>query len=213
MINGFNSVLTIFLMIAIGFWFTKKGVFTRDTSKLFSKIVINIALPLMIIVNLPARFTKDKLLASANGIVVAFLSIISVYLIALIFVKVFKIKEELSGSFIVMFTFSNTIFIGLPINISLYGESAAPYVFLYYLGNTTLFLTLGIYYISKHGKNKDYQMTTFDKIKRVFSPPFIGFLIGLLLIFTGIQLPKFMTDSFTYVGKLTIPLSMFLSVY
>lgn len=208
MINGLNSVLTIFIMISIGFYFTRKGIFDKTTSKLFSKIVINISLPLMIIVSLPSRFTKGKLLSSLSGIAVAFISILTIYVVALLIVRIFKIEEDLRGSFIVMFTFSNTIFIGLPINISLYGESAAPYVFLYYLANTSLFLSLGIYYIRKHG-HTDFQMTILDKIKRVFSPPFIGFLLGLLLIFTGIRLPKFMVDAFTYVGKLTIPLSMF----
>lgn len=209
MLNGLNSVLTIFIMIGTGLILTKKGVFSKDTSKLFSKLVVNISLPLMMIVNIPMRFTKEKLFESLNGIIVAFLSILIAYVIAVVTAHVFKIDEDKKGIFYVMFAFSNSIFIGLPVNLSLFGEDSATYVFLFYLANTSLFWTLGVYYIRKSGSNVSKSFSKLDSLRKIFSPPFIGFLIGILLVLFEIDLPGFISNSFRYIGNLTTPLSMF----
>lgn len=209
MLNGLNSVLTIFIMIGTGLILTKKGIFNQDTSKLFSKLVINISLPLMMIVNIPMRFTKEKLFESLNGIIVAFLSILIAYAIAVITARVFKIDENKKGIFYVMFAFSNSIFIGLPVNLSLFGEDSATYVFLFYLANTSLFWTLGVHYIRKSGSNVNKSFSKLDSLKKIFSPPFIGFLIGIILVLLEIDLPEFISSSFRYIGNLTTPLSMF----
>ncbi|SKC41830.1 AEC family transporter [Maledivibacter halophilus] len=209
MFNGLNSVLTIFIMIGTGFILTKKGVFNTDTSKLFSKIVVNISLPLMMIINIPMRFSKEKLFESLNGIIVAFLSILIAYIIAVITANIFRIDNNKKGIFYVMFAFSNSIFIGLPVNISLFGEDSAIYVFLFYLANTCLFWTLGIYYIKKSGSNAKKSFSKLDSLRKIFSPPFLGFLIGIILVLLEIELPGFMVNSFRYIGNLTTPLSMF----
>lgn len=209
MFNGLNSVLSIFIMIGIGFLLAKKGFFTKDTSKLFSKLVIKISLPLMMIVSIPMRFSKEKLLSSANGIIVAFLSIILTYIIGVIIAYIFKIDKDKRGIFYVMFSFANSIFIGLPINISLFGEESASYVFLFYLANTSLFWTLGIFSIQKNSSHDNKKFSPLESIKKIFSPPFISFLIGLALVLLEIKLPAFMVSSFRYIGNLTTPLSMF----
>lgn len=209
MLNGLNSVLTIFIMIGTGFILAKKGFFTKETSKLFSKLVVKISLPLMMIVSIPMRFSREKLLNSANGIIVAFLSIILTYIIAIIIAHIFKIDKDKRGVFYVMFAFANSIFIGLPINISLFGEESATYVFLFYLANTSLFWTLGVYNIQRHSCDENKKFSKLDSIKKIFSPPFISFIIGLSLVLLDIKLPPFIVSSFKYIGNLTTPLSMF----
>lgn len=209
MLNGLNSVLTIFIMIGTGLILTKKGFFNKDTSRLFSKLVVNVSLPLMMIINIPMRFSKEKLFSSLNGIIVAFLSILITYLIAVIIARIFKIDDDKKGIFYVMFAFSNSIFIGLPVNLSLFGEDSATYVFLFYLANTSLFWTLGVYNIRKSGSNVDKAFSKLDSLRKIFSPPFIGFIVGIMLVLLDIQLPNFIVNSFRYIGNVTTPLSMF----
>jgi predicted permease len=196
-------------MIGIGFMLTEKGFFNEDTSKLFSKLVVKVSLPLMMIVNIPMRFSKEKLLDSLNGIIVAFLSILIIYFVAVIIAHTFKIDDDKKGIFYVMFTFSNSIFIGLPINISLFGEDSATYVFLFYIANTSLFWTLGTYNIRKSGSNQAKKISAIDSLKKILSPPLIGFLIGIILVLLDINLPEFIVNSFRYIGNITTALSMF----
>lgn len=209
MLNSFNSVLTIFIMIGIGFILTKKGFFDKKTSKLFSKLVINVSLPLMMVVNIPMRFSKEELFNSLNGIIVAFVSIITTYVIAVLISKILKIDEEKRGIFCTMITFSNAIFIGLPVNVSLFGEASATYVFLFYIANTSLFWTLGVNSIRSGNSNSTKRFSGIESIKKIFAPPFIGFIIGIMLVLLEIKLPVFIINSFRYIGNLTTPLSMF----
>ena len=209
MLNSFNSILTIFIMIGVGFILTKKGFFNKETSKLFSKMVINVSLPLMMIVNIPMRFSKEKLFNSLNGITVAFISIIATYLIALLLSKILKIDKSKRGIFCTMITFSNAIFIGLPVNTALFGEESATYVFLFYIANTSLFWTLGVKSIRSCNSNKCNDFSGIKSIKKIFSPPLIGFIIGITLVLMEIKLPVFIENSFRYIGNLTTPLSMF----
>jgi predicted permease len=196
-------------MIGIGYILTKKGLFNQQTGKLFSKLILNITLPLMMIVNIPMRFSRESLFNSLNGIIVAFLSIIIIYGIAIIISYIFKIEEDKRGIFCIMFTFGNSIFIGLPINISLFGEGSTMYVFLYYFAHTTLFWTLGVYNIKKNTQEDKKKNLKLKSLKKIFSPPFIGFIIGIIIMLMNIDLPGFIEDSFRYIGSITTPLSMF----
>ncbi|WP_432663795.1 AEC family transporter [Wukongibacter baidiensis] len=209
MLNGLNSVLTIFIMIGTGFILAKKGFFTKGTSKLFSQLVIKVSLPLMMVVSIPMRFSKEKLIGSASGILVAFSSIIITYILAIIIARIFRVEKSKRGVFYAMFAFSNSIFIGLPINVSLFGEESATYVFLFYLANTSLFWTLAVYNIRKTSSEVDKKFSKMESIKKIFSPPLISFIVGLTLVFLEIQLPSFIVSSFRYIGNLTTPLSMF----
>lgn len=45
-------------------------------------------------------------------------------------------------------------------------------------------------------------------VQKIFSPPLLGFIGGVLLVVFKIHLPKFISQTCTYLGSLTIPLSM-----
>ena len=53
-----------------------------------------------------------------------------------------------------MCAFSNSVFIGLPMNTGLFGDEAVPYVMAFYVVNTTLFWTIGNFVISKSGESE-----------------------------------------------------------
>jgi predicted permease len=93
-------------------------------------------------------------------------------------------------------------------NISLYGEESTPFVFLYYIANTLIFWTVGVYNIKKHSFTQGSD-GILHAIKKIFSPPLIGFILGVLLIALKIRLPEFLDRSFNYIGQLSTPLSMF----
>ena len=65
-----------------------------------------------------------------------------------------------------MFTCSNTIFIGLPINMAIFGSRAVPYVLIYYIANTTFFWTWGVYKISQDSQT----FAGLDDIPKKFGP-------------------------------------------
>jgi hypothetical protein len=207
MIAAIQSIVSIFAMIFIGVLLAKKKIFNDESSSLFSKLVINLSLPLLIMKNIVEKFTKQSLIESGSGLLVSFIAIFLSYIIGMIIFKIINKEGKGNSIYTMMFTFSNTIFIGLPVCISVLGEDSIPYALLYDFANSMIFWTLGIYKINEelsttnqgsNGKNK------------VLSPPLLSFIFSLTLVALNIKLPKFILDICGYIGNITTPLSMFI---
>lgn len=208
LLNAFGSIFSIIIMIAIGYLLTKIGWIDKKGAQLFSKLVVNVSLPALMINNLMNNFDREKLLSLGKGLIVPFISIALAYFIGKLTIKLLKISPNRRGTFQSMFFVSNTIFIGLPVNLALFGNESVPYVLLYYIANTTFFWTIGVFEIGQDGKVESQKLLSKATIKRIFSPPLMGFIVALLLIILSIPLPSFINDTCRYLGNLTTPLSM-----
>ena len=211
MIAAIQSIVSIFAMIFIGVLLAKKKIFNDESSSLFSKLVINLSLPLLIMKNIVEKFTKQSLIESGSGLLVSFIAIFLSYIIGMIIFKIINKEGKGNSIYTMMFTFSNTIFIGLPVCISVLGEGSIPYALLYDFANSMIFWTLAIYKINEelsatnqnnNGKN--------NILSKVLSPPLLSFIFSLILVVLNIRLPKFILDICGYIGNITTPLSMFI---
>lgn len=214
-LNSIQSVLTILSMIALGYILTQKGWFDDKISNLFSKLITTISLPALMISNLMTTFDKKTLTQLGSGVLIPYAIILISFAVGFLIYKPLGISKKQRGVFTTLLAFSNTIFIGLPVNQSLFGDKAVPYVLLYYIANTSLFWTIGVYEIrsdanrTKGIESKDGSSRfTFDAVKKVFSPALGGFALGIILILLGIKLPRFVMDTCKYIGGLTTPISM-----
>ena len=208
--HGLQGIFEILFMIGIGFVLSKKGWFGPDTSAILTRLIMKVALPLFMICQLERDFTHDSLLRIAPDLALPFLSILLAYVVGRAAAAALHIRRERQGIFITCFFVANTIFIGLPVNLALFGTQSVPSVMLYYMANTTMFWTLGIYHIVNDSTGGQGNMPLFSlqTVKKVFSPPLVAFLIGLALIMADIKLPEFLHVSFQYVGNLATPLSL-----
>lgn len=209
-LHGLEGIFEVLFIIAIGVVLTKKGWFGSDMSAVFSKLVMKVSLPLYMLCQMEKDFTHDSLIRIAPDLILPFASIFLAYIVGRIAVKVLHIRRERQGVFVTCFFIANTIFIGLPVNLALFGTQSVPSVMLYYMANTTMFWTLGIYHIVNDSQGGKGNMPLFSAqtIKKVFSPPLMGFLIGLALVLANIKLPDFLLTSFQYVGNMATPMSL-----
>lgn len=208
LLNAVQGVLTIVIMISIGYVLTEKKWFNEEISRVFAKLVTNVALPALMISDLMGSFTRDKLESLSKGLMAPFLSIAVCYVISVLVSKILKVQKSREGTFQSMFFNSNTIFIGLPVNLALFGNKSMPYVLLYYIANTVFFWTLGVYCISKDTPGEHGSILSKATIKRIISPPLLGFITAVILILLKIELPPFIMNTCKYLGSLTTPLSM-----
>ncbi len=207
--HSIESILTIVIMFMAGYFMTRVGWLDPKASGIISKIVMNLALPCYMIYNLTSAFTRSQFESMSKGLIVPFISIFLCYLLSLAASRFFQVKPGRIGVFRCAFFTSNTIFIGLPINLELFGPECVPYVLLYYMANTVFFWTFGAYEISKDGMGEEKRpIFSKDMFKRIMSLPLLGFLIGLTLVMLDIKLPSFILSSLKYMGQLTTPLSM-----
>lgn len=207
--HGLQGIFAILFMIGIGFVLARNHWFSPDTSAILTRLIMKIALPLFMLCQLEKDFTHDSLLQIAPDLLLPFLSIIMAYGIGRVAAVALRIRKERQGIFITCFFIANTIFIGLPVNLALFGTQSVPSVMLYYMVNTTLFWTLGVYHIvNDSAGGRHMPLFSLQTIKKVFSPPLIAFLLGLVLIMADVKLPTFLLSSFQYVGNLATPLSL-----
>lgn len=207
-INALQSVLTLVVIITAGYILTRKGWFNEDISKLFSKMIVYVSLPALIIFNLLSSFDKKSIMEMGIGFLVPFVIISASYVLGAVVARLIRVEESKRGIFQAMFVFSNAIFSGLPINVALFGEKSVPFVTIYYIANTTMFWILGVYGMHRDGAGRHEPIFSKETLKKIISPSLIAFAFALLLIFMEVKLPRFLMDSCKYVGNLTTPISM-----
>lgn len=206
-LHGISGVLIILVMIAVGYVLTKRNWFDPKSARLLTRLVTQIALPAYMIVTITQKFSAKELLQIIPDLRFPVISMIILMIIAMILVQVFQIKRSRRGLFTSMFFNSNTVFVGLPINQALFGDKAIPYILIYYMANTTIFWTLGVYLIQKDG-HLNVKFDLKQTLAKIFSPPLLGFIIGVVLVLTHVEVPTFLNQDLQYIGNLTIPLSM-----
>ena len=199
-LTSISGILVILGMILVGFVMGEKGWFDDKSRGLIAKLVTQIALPCYMLYTITQRFTAADLLKMLPELRFPTLSMVILLGIATAVARIFAVKKERRGLFISMFFNSNTIFVGLPINQALFGDASIPYVLIYYMCNTTFFWTLGTYLIQRDGEG-DAEFDLRTSLKKIFSPPLMGFMLGLLIVILHIKLPSFLARDLQYLGS------------
>ncbi|MCI1986962.1 MAG: AEC family transporter [Lactobacillus sp.] len=207
-LSSIFGVFEILILIAIGYGLTAAGWFDDRSSRLIAKVVTQIALPAYMIVTITGKFTAHQLLTLLPDLRFPVLSMAILFGLSFGVCRALAVPKGRRGLFKSMFFNSNTVFIGLPVNMALFGPKSLPYVLVYYMANTTIFWTIGVYLIQADGP-KPAHLDFKQVLGKVFSPPLLGFIVGVIFVLLHIQLPDFLMSDLTYVGDLTIPGSMF----
>ena len=209
-LHAIEGVITLLLMGLAGWFMAYKGWIDKNNRALLPKLVNYISLPLFFIYSLTTTFSKDQLEHLISGAAIPFLSMIICYLLSIVFLHVLNIRHGHRGTFSASFTNSNSIFVGVPVTIALFGEQALPYALLFFFANTTFFWTIGNASIQSDANRsaswRDYM--TITTLKKVLSPPICGFILSVILILCDIKLPPFIMDTAKYLGNMTTPVAL-----
>ena len=152
--------------------------------------------------------TLDKLISLSGGLLYTFVAFKLGYIVAYIAVRLFKVRPGRRGTMINTFVNANTIFIGLPLNVALFGDQALPYFLIYYITNTISTWTWGVYLMTSDSKSGQSKETSKFDWKKLLPAPLVGFLVALLFLILRISIPDFATNTLTYVGNIVTPLSL-----
>lgn len=202
--SGIDAIVTLFIVMGIGFAMKKAAISSKAAEDFITKLLQRIAIPALMLYNVTTQFSESFLRQYYPAIVVSFLTMMASIIAGLLIAKVFRISEGNQGVFTNMFAFSNTIFIGVPVISGIFGEKGIPYLMLYYLMNTFLFWTIGMYLM---GGDKGARLFSVSSLKKIFNPAIIAFLLGLALMYTKTALPGSIMGSLRYLSQLVTPLS------
>ncbi|WP_422446891.1 AEC family transporter [Thermoanaerobacterium sp. DL9XJH110] len=221
--NGLlESIATIIILTGIGFLAAKLGIIKQNDTKALSNLIFYITSPALILSNVTGYFTRDTVLSSLAvpqfAVLMTLLSLIAAYAVG----KIIKIEDQTQiDVFYLTVSFCNTVFIGLPIVTSIYGESAAGFVFFYDLGSGMVLWTLGMKLACKGCCTGEYEksqeagnslkgclFTLGRFLKNLINPPLVALTVAVFMVMLEIPLPGIISRTAKTVGDITIPLSM-----
>ena len=209
--NAIESVFVIFLLIGAGIFVAWRKWVSRDVAGVLSKIVINIAVPGTLVYGLAANFTRQQLLASWLPLLVIFTVMPISFYIGKLFARICKVEKGRRGTFAVLFSLSNSVFIGFPVAQALFGAPGMPFAVFYYLGNTVVFWTVGYLSIRRDADvlgGRESRVTAADMVRKLLTPPVIATVLMIALILADAILPPFVLKTAEYMGGMTTPLSL-----
>ncbi|GHV51465.1 malate transporter [Deltaproteobacteria bacterium] len=207
-VSACSAVMTVFCVGLIGFLLKRKGLVGDEVVKALPPFLTTLVIPPYLVRSITTTFAHDQLLSLLSNSVIPLVSIFFTFLIAFLAAWVCAIRKGRRGTFITAFSTSNSMNIGLPIGLALYGEAAVPYVLLYFFANVVSFWTFGNYMLSRDGEEPPTGIFNLQALRRIFSPPFLGVICGIFLVVCDWQLPVFLDKTFKYFGDMIVGIAL-----
>lgn len=198
---------------------------------------MSVILPAGVFVSVLHHLHMSDLWDLRYGMLVVMLTYVIAYIVAFIMMKLLKVPKGRRGIFINMVVNDNCLFIGLPVQIALFGPEALPYFLLYYIGNTISVWLVGVFLIEldplpnldngqgeslvNRLENKEEQGGSKGNVansgkaqkpkfdwKKLLPPPLLGFFTALIFLFFEIPLAPILHNTLNYLGDMVTPLSL-----
>lgn len=202
-----KSIMPIIILILIGYLIHQKKRIDDGFNTNVSYLVMNIALPASVFISVTKNLTVAELKTLALPLLIGAAAFVVNYVFAFFLMKVTKIPKGRRGIFVNTIVNANTIFIGMPLNEALFGDAAVKYFLVYYVLNTISTWTIGSILIANDSKADSLSRRKIN-LKKILSPPIIGFIIAIAILLSGITIPAMIMATFTYLGNLVTPLSL-----
>ncbi|MDR0671005.1 MAG: AEC family transporter [Oscillospiraceae bacterium] len=204
--RALQGVLMILVLVGTGVLMARLGYLTEELEASLSRLTIHFSVPALLFGSTVTHISKDFLRQAGWLLLIPLICMLLGYGLGFALRVLCRVPRGDTGVFLAMFALSNSLFIGLPVALEIFGESAMPYIVAYFPFNTTIFWTLGNLGIAVDGGQRPASWRA--TVRQILSPPFLGFLAGFVAALTGLTLPPFLTQSLTYLGNLTVPVTL-----
>lgn len=198
-----DSVLSLFIMILVGVYGSKRNIITQKINKGLTDILIQIALPFMIVTSFIFTYDDNIKFNVLNTFYYSFIAYIIVTVISSLLL--FPVRNDKKTILHFANVFTNTGYVGFPILNSLYGAEGVIYGSIFNMFFVIFVWTYGLMlfkgYLRKEELNKEIK-------KMLLNPSIIAVFIGIMIMIFDIQLPNFLSSSIKGIGNITGPLSM-----
>lgn len=201
----FNSVASLFIMIMVGYYGSRKKIITAEVNKGLTDILIKIALPFMIVSSF--MFTYDDTIKS-NVLKTFYLSLGAyIVMFAVSFIMLLPVKNDKKTVLHFGNVFVNTGYVGFPVLNSIFGFEGIVYGSIFNLFFVIFLWTYGIM-LYKGKLEKGYIKN--EIIALMFNPSIIAVLIGIIIMVFEIKINGALLSSIKSIGNITGPISMFI---
>ena len=196
------TILSIILMIALGYVLKRINFISENQINPLNKIVINILLPCMIF---SALYSSDLSLIPKLGILpfVILASSFITGLISFIILKKFGYDDKKLWSVLVTVMIANTAFMGYPVNLGIFGHDGLLRAIFCDIATMVIFLILSFILVLKFGG------TAKKALKKIlFFPPLWGIVLGFIFNLFAIPIGPVLDKTINYLADGTVPIIM-----
>lgn len=198
-----NSVLSLFIMILVGVYSSKRQIITPAINKGLTDILIQVALPFMILTSFIFTYnetTKSNILKTFVYSPIAYIIVIVISYLLLL-----PVKDDKKTILHFANVFTNTGYVGFPILYSIYGPEGVIYGSIFNMFFVIFLWTYGIILFEGNFQKNEFKKEIY---KILLNPSIIAVFIGLIIMISGFQLPQALLSSMNSIGSMTGPLSM-----
>lgn len=197
-----NQVVVLFLLMAVGYILTKKGVIDKKGSDQMTTLLSYVVLPCAILYSFQMEFKSSMLRNFLIMCVITFgVHVFNILASTLIFNKKFKPDDQKRSVLRFSGTYSNSGFMGFPLLESLAGSNGLFYGSAYNSIYGLFIWTHGYWLYSGKPDKKSI-------LKAMLNPNILASIIGLLLYCFSIRLPGPIYLSVKSIAQLNTALSM-----
>lgn len=196
-----NPVGILFLLMAIGFLLGKLRWLNDESSAHINQIVVQISLPCMVVKSLQIPFTTQLASALLWGGAVFLLQSAGMILLAQATLR--KTSGPVQTPLRFSIVYSNSMFMGLSLLISVMGDEAAIYGAPMLLVTQAFLWTHGVYIMGGSVSSK----------KLFLNPGVLSILIGVMLFLLEIRLPTMVYTTLEHMSNINTPLIMIIVGY
>lgn len=198
-----SNLILLFVCLIIGIVLKKSKIIPDNFHTSLNAFVINISLSAF------SLYYISKIELNSSVIYPVLVVWIGIFAAILFFAglgKIFGWKSSLIGALIMCAGFGNTSFVGIPLIQAMYGEEGLKTVMLVDQPGFVALSTVGILVANFYSGIKDSLLKHLSKILKF--PPFIAFVIALLLNVFSIEIPKDFDEVLMKLGTTTVPLAL-----
>ena len=196
------TILSIILMIGIGYALKRIDFLSEKDINPLNKIVMNILLPCMIF---SALYSSDLSLIPKLGIL-PFVILISSFvtgLVSFLILKKLGYDDKKLWTVLVTVMIANTAFMGYPVNLGIFGHEGFLRAIFCDIATMCIFLILSFVLVIKFGG------TVKKAIRKIaLFPPLWAIVFGLGLNILNVPIGPVLNNTVNYLGNGAIPLIM-----
>jgi hypothetical protein len=196
------TILSIIIMIGLGYFLKRIDFLGEKDIDSFNKIVMYILLPCMIF---HALFSADLSLLSKLGVLpfVILGSSFGTGILSYFILKRFNLDDVTLWSVLVTVMIANTGFMGYPVTLGIFGQEGFLRAIFCDIATSCIFLILSFVLIMKFGG------TAKTAVKKIaFFPPLWAVILGLLFNLFNIPIGPVIDNTVNYLGQGAIPIIM-----
>ena len=198
------ALCKLFSLLIVGYFLNKKKILDSHINTGLSALLLNATNPALILSSLGATGGVAK--GDVSKLLVFGLCFyIMLPIFAWLIVHLLRIHPSKRSISQLLIIFSNTGFMAIPILQTLYGDVSVFYSNILNLPFNFLFFSYGVYLMNRETAGASGGKLNWSKF---VNPGIVASAIALLLYFCNITLPKVATETFSFLGNMTPPLSM-----